>query len=166
MPQNRFIQHAMVLAVATWITGVVHAAPVSAPFSASVTVLQQVEIKEDFNLSFGKIDKPRTGTQSFQVLADGNTTVTGGGVGGSFIGGHRAGQYDILGSANNAAVLITSGADCSDTSIELTGVTIELPPRPRMLPIMDAKLGGTLRVSASSNPGNHTCPYSITAQYQ
>jgi len=146
--------------------GVVHAAPVTVPFSATATVLQQIEIKEQANLAFGKIDKPRTGSQRFTVMVDGSTQVGGAGTGGSFIGGgHQAGRYDFLGSANAAAVLITSGAPCSDPSIRLAGVELELPDEV-VLPILNARLGGTLVVTPTSNVGTHTCPYTITAQYQ
>lgn len=165
MPQHHFLQRATVLAAATLIMGVVHAAPVTVPFSATATVLQQIEIKEKANLAFGKIDKPSTGSQRFTVMVDGTPQVTGDGAGGSFIGGHQVGRYDFLGSANTAAVLITSGEPCSDTSIRLAGVELELPDSV-VLPIMNARLGGTLVVTPTSNAGTHTCPYTITARYQ
>lgn len=166
MPQHHFIQRAFVLAAVTWITGTVQAAPATTSLSASVQVLQQIEIKEDLNLDFGKIDKPRSGAQTFRVRRNGTTEIEDdGGTGGAFIGGHRAGQYDILGSANSAVVMITSGGTCSTNTIALTGIEISLPT-PVVLPIMDAKLGGTLRVSSNSQPGSHTCPYTITANYQ
>lgn len=165
MPQHHFFKRAAVLAAATWITGTVHAAPATAPFSASVQVLQQIEIREDFNLDFGKIDKPSNGTRNFIVGSDGSTSITGGGTGGAFIGGHRPGQYDFLGTANNAAVLITSGGTCSTNTIALAGLEIDLPV-PVVLPLMNIKIGGRLQVTANSQPGAHTCPYTITANYQ
>lgn len=165
MPQHHFIQRAAVLAAVTWITGTVQAAPATASFSANVQVLQAIEIREDFNLDFGKIDKPGTGSRTFIVNADGTTSITGGGTGGSFIGGHRPGQYDILGTANNAAVLITSGGTCSTNTIALSGLEIDLPV-PVVLPLMNVKIGGRLTVTTSSQPGSHTCPYTITARYE
>lgn len=165
MPHYRFMQRIVVIAAATWITGMAQAAPATVPFSASVTVLQQIEIKEDFNLNFGKIDKPRTGTQDFTVNFDGSTMVTGSG-GGSFIGGHQAGQYDFLGSADQAVdINVTRKGGCSNNTLRLDGLSIDVAVPP-ILPMNDVKVKGTLRVSAVTPPGQHTCPYAITAQYE
>lgn len=166
MPQHHSLKRAAVLAVAMWITGTVHAAPATAPVSASVQVLQQIEIREDFNLDFGKIDRPASGAQTFRVRRQGGTVVEDdGGTGGAFIAGHRVGQYDILGSVNSAVVLFTAGGTCSTNTISLVSIELGLPSQVT-LPINDAKLGGTLRVTSQSQPGQHTCPYTLTARYQ
>ncbi len=167
MPQNRFIRRGLLVAVAAWVTGVVHAAPVSTPFSASVTVLQQLEIKEDANLVFGKIDKPRAGTgvSSFRVLADGSTSITGG-VGGAFIGGgHRPGQYDFLGTADQVILANAIPGTCSTNTIALAALELDVD-LPAKLPMLNVKLAGSVRVNSASAPGVHTCSYTITAQYQ
>jgi hypothetical protein len=144
-------------------TGGVCAAPASLPANAEVEILEQIVITEDFNLDFGTIDKPQSGTQSFTVNTDNTTSTTGTG---SFQGGHQRGQYDISGSNSEIINLTLSSNGCAGSGglLLLTGITSDAG-LPVTLDVFDLHIGGTLAVSSAAVAGSYGCTYSIQANY-
>ncbi len=136
--------------------------PASLPTKVVVNILAPILISEDFNLSFGKLIPPTTGVQSFTVGTDGTMTVGTGD--GQAISGHRAGQYDITGTAGEQYLLTVAFNGCSDANLNMSGATNNAPV-PTILNQLDVNVGGTLAVAAGVPLGSHTCSYSITAQY-
>lgn len=145
--------------------GAVRAAPAVANMSATVQVLEQIVISEDFNLDFGDIDKPSTGFSVFTIDPfTGAITESGPGNGVAIGNSHQRGQYDITGTDQTVLVMTANSLTCSAGGLQFGGIQTDLPPG-AVLDISDMMVGGVLTVTPTAPTGAHTCSYSITASY-
>jgi hypothetical protein len=127
---------------------------------ADVEIVDLITIEENENLDFGTVAKPSSGTTDFTVGTDGSMTVAGSD--GQAISGHQPGQYDVSGTDSAPYTFTVTPGSCDDAGLTLGTMTNSAGPT---LDDMDVKVGGTLTVNASTEIGNHTCNYQVTANY-
>lgn len=173
MFQNAAAKTAIALVTAAIVFGLASTATAATEQgSASITILDSLQVTEATAMNFGHVHRPSSGQNTLTLDHEGDqVTLSGSGDAKYVDGTAETGIYNIQGSADEAIQISVSADDFDDDGLTLRDVFVDGYDDTARGYLNEsgeynANVGGTVDIDADASLGTHTTDVFVTVEYE